>query len=190
MTLFAAGAGGPLDASTLGISLWVLVTFSLLFFLLYKTAWPKLLSALDEREDAIRKALEDADKNRAEAAALLDEHKQVMEKAKDDDPVFTMRPIGVVRNVEGKPVELQGSEGRRQATGHGVAFTATVLPVAGRLVWEGAAGSSPRSAMIRARRSRTKRSRGRRGSADWRSASNGSVMTSPLRRRGGTRLWL
>ncbi len=27
--------------------------------------------------------------------------------------------------VTGKPVELQGSEGRRQATGHGVAFTAT-----------------------------------------------------------------
>ncbi len=84
MTLFAAGSGGPLDASTLGISLWVLVTFGLLFLLLYKTVWPKLLSALDEREDAIRKALEDADHNRAEAAKLLDEHKQVMEKAKEE----------------------------------------------------------------------------------------------------------
>ena len=27
--------------------------------------------------------------------------------------------------VTGKPLELQGSEGRTQATGHGVAFTAT-----------------------------------------------------------------
>jgi len=76
-------AASPLEASPLGIGIWLILTFLLLFLLLYKTAWPKLLSALEERESSIRQALEDADRNRQESAALVEEHRKEIEKVRE-----------------------------------------------------------------------------------------------------------
>lgn len=82
MITFAAG--GPLEASHFGIALWAIVTFLILFFILAKTAWPTLIKALEERENAIRADLEEAEKNRAETAKLVEDHRLAMEKAKED----------------------------------------------------------------------------------------------------------
>ncbi|MDD4870421.1 MAG: F0F1 ATP synthase subunit B [Kiritimatiellae bacterium] len=46
------------------------ITFILMTLVLYKVAWKPILKALDMREDSIRKALADAEKARAETAAL------------------------------------------------------------------------------------------------------------------------
>jgi len=76
-------SASPLEASPLGIGIWLILTFLILFLLLYKTAWPKLLSALEERENSIRQALEEADRSRQEAVALVERHREELEKVKD-----------------------------------------------------------------------------------------------------------
>jgi len=81
-SVFAAGS--PLEASPLGISLWAIVSFLVLFALLYKVAWPKLLNALEERETKIRQDLEDSEKKLREAVALVEQRKQEIEKVKDE----------------------------------------------------------------------------------------------------------
>jgi F-type H+-transporting ATPase subunit b len=81
---FVLAAGSPLEASPLGIGIWVIVAFLCLFALLYKTAWPKLLSALEERENAIRQQLEDAQQKQQKAAALVEERLKELEKVKDE----------------------------------------------------------------------------------------------------------
>lgn len=82
MAPFAAMS--PLEASPPAIAIWTIVSFLVLFFLLYKLAWPKLLSGLEERENAIRQALEDAERGRKEAVTLVEQHKKEIEKVKDE----------------------------------------------------------------------------------------------------------
>ncbi|MBN2492388.1 MAG: F0F1 ATP synthase subunit B [Planctomycetes bacterium] len=77
-------ASSPLEASPLGIGIWVIVTFVLLFVLLYKTAWPKLLNALEERERSIRQALDEADRSRQEATALVEAHREEIARAREE----------------------------------------------------------------------------------------------------------
>lgn len=77
-------ASSPLEASPLGIGIWVIVTFALLFLLLYFTAWPKLLGALEEREKQIRHQLDEAERERNQATELVERHRKELEKVKDD----------------------------------------------------------------------------------------------------------
>jgi len=77
-------ASSPLEASPFGVGIWVIVTFALLFFLLYFTAWPKLLGALEERENQIRHQLEEAERERTQATELVDRHRQELEKVRED----------------------------------------------------------------------------------------------------------
>lgn len=80
----ALAASSPLEASPFGIGIWVIVTFTVLFLLLYFTAWPKLLSALEERENTIRNQLEEAERERNQAAELVEKHRQEVEKVRED----------------------------------------------------------------------------------------------------------
>jgi F-type H+-transporting ATPase subunit b len=54
------------------------VTFILMTLVLYKVAWKPILKALDMREDSIRNALADAEKARAETAALEARQQQML----------------------------------------------------------------------------------------------------------------
>jgi F-type H+-transporting ATPase subunit b len=65
---------GPLVGLT-----WV--TFIILAVVLYKVAWKPILNALDLRENAIRKALEGAEKARAETAAAEERQRQMIRDA-------------------------------------------------------------------------------------------------------------
>jgi F-type H+-transporting ATPase subunit b len=46
------------------------VTFAITALVLYKVAWKPILSALDKREESLRKALDEAEKTRAEMASI------------------------------------------------------------------------------------------------------------------------
>ncbi len=59
-----------------------LLIFGTVVYLLGKLAWRPLLNVLHEREDAIRGQIESAQKERAEAAKLLDEYKQQVANAR------------------------------------------------------------------------------------------------------------
>jgi len=77
------GAGSPLTVDG-GLVIWTLIVFGLLLYVLKRNAWPVLLAAVREREQKLERQLAEAEKNRAEAAALLEEHKRLLAAAKGE----------------------------------------------------------------------------------------------------------
>lgn len=71
-------AGGPLNAVITLIIFFSVVT------ILGKYAWPQLIKVLNEREQQIRLALEDAKREQAEAARLLAEYKKQIDRAREE----------------------------------------------------------------------------------------------------------
>jgi len=74
----------PLVQVDPGLFIWTIVTFLVLLGLLAKFAWGPLLQALDVRQQAIRKALDDAQVAQAELGRLEQESAQIIRKARMD----------------------------------------------------------------------------------------------------------
>src|SRR6476619_3041257 len=74
-------ARGPLSVEP-GLMIWTVVVFVALLLLLRKYAWPAILGAVEAREKALEEQLAEAERNRAEAAQLLAEHRKLMGDAK------------------------------------------------------------------------------------------------------------
>jgi F-type H+-transporting ATPase subunit b len=74
-------ASGPLTVDG-GLMFWTIVVFLLLLAILKKFAWPAVLGAVEAREKALEEQLAEAGRNRAEAAALLAEHKKLVGDAR------------------------------------------------------------------------------------------------------------
>ena len=64
-----------------GMILWTLVVFLILLALLWKLGWPAILKMVEERERRIQAQLDEAERARAEAARLLEEHRRVLAAA-------------------------------------------------------------------------------------------------------------
>jgi len=67
-----------------GLMFWTLVIFLILFGILAKLVFPKILAAVEAREKALEDAIEGAKRDREEAAALLAEHRQQIEAARSE----------------------------------------------------------------------------------------------------------
>ncbi len=68
----------------LGLLVWTLLAFLVVFFLLKKYAWPAIIKGLTEREKGIAEALETAEKVRAEMAHLKNENEVLLAKAREE----------------------------------------------------------------------------------------------------------
>lgn len=68
----------------LGLLIWTLLAFLIVFFLLKKYAWPAIIKGLTEREKGIAEALETAEKVRAEMAHLKNENEVLLAKAREE----------------------------------------------------------------------------------------------------------
>jgi F-type H+-transporting ATPase subunit b len=77
----AEGAAGapmsPFEVNT-GLIFWTWVVFIALYFLLKKYAWPAILTVTEEREETIRRQLEQAEAAHAKAEALLVEQQKLL----------------------------------------------------------------------------------------------------------------
>jgi F-type H+-transporting ATPase subunit b len=60
---------------------WEVLSFAILFFVLYKYAFPGILSALEEREKKIKDSLEEAERHRSEAEQKLKEYEAKLKTA-------------------------------------------------------------------------------------------------------------
>jgi F-type H+-transporting ATPase subunit b len=67
----------------LDLTIWTIVVFLVLLFVLSKMAWKPMLEGLKKREENIRNALEEAQKSREEANMLHAQYKAEMEKASE-----------------------------------------------------------------------------------------------------------
>lgn len=65
-----------------GLFFWQILIFGLLVWLLNKFAWKPILNAVNEREEGIRKALEEADKARQEMAELNASNEKILKEAR------------------------------------------------------------------------------------------------------------
>jgi F-type H+-transporting ATPase subunit b len=67
-----------------GLMIWTLICFAITFFVLKRYAFGPIQRTIDERRDRIRKAVDEADRARAEARSLLEEHRQLIGQAKGE----------------------------------------------------------------------------------------------------------
>jgi F-type H+-transporting ATPase subunit b len=74
----------PLVQPDPGLFIWTIITFLVLLFLLAKFAWKPLLTALESRQDTIRKSLDDAQKAKEELERLQRESAEIIRKAHVD----------------------------------------------------------------------------------------------------------
>jgi len=74
----------PLVQPDPGLYIWTILTFLVLLALLAKFAWRPLLAALDSRQSAIRKSLDDADQARRELERLNQESAQILNTARKE----------------------------------------------------------------------------------------------------------
>jgi len=79
-----------------GLTLWTILTFLILLFILKWKAWGPLMSALDARAVQIEKALSKAEKQTAEAEKLAEQNERILNKARKEaqDIVFKAREVG------------------------------------------------------------------------------------------------
>lgn len=67
-----------------GLIFWTIVTFVLLLGILWKFAWNPILGALEAREEAIRKTIDDAERLRDEAEEALAENERRLDQARQE----------------------------------------------------------------------------------------------------------
>ena len=66
------------------LTIWTLVVFVGLMFVLGKFAWNPLLAALQKRESHLERVLQDTERARNESESLLAEHRKQMARAADE----------------------------------------------------------------------------------------------------------
>ncbi len=81
----------PLVQPDPGLYIWTIVTFLILVALLGKFAWRPLLDALDRRQDAIRKSLDEAKQARQELSRLNDESARTLAAARAEADAIISR---------------------------------------------------------------------------------------------------
>jgi F-type H+-transporting ATPase subunit b len=80
----------PLVQTDPGLFIWTIVTFLVLLALLARFAWRPLLEALDTRQNAIRKSLDDAQHARQELERLNAESAQIIARSRQEaDAIIT-----------------------------------------------------------------------------------------------------
>jgi F-type H+-transporting ATPase subunit b len=134
----------PLVQPDPGLYIWTIVTFLVLVGLLAKFAWRPLLAALDERQQAIRKSLDDArqakqdlERVHAESAKILaqarTEAESIVSSTRADVNQFReeMRQkareeaAGIVKNAE-RQIDLETARALQQIRHEAVDLSVTI----------------------------------------------------------------
>jgi F-type H+-transporting ATPase subunit b len=84
MVLVLAFEGGSLIDVNPGLIFWTTITFLLLLLVLKRLAWKPILSALSQRENAIKDSLEKAEKAKVEAQKILQENQASIAKVEEE----------------------------------------------------------------------------------------------------------
>src|SRR5438094_10546946 len=87
----------PFSINT-GLIFWTLVVSGSLLALLWKLGGPALLRAVEERERRSQQQLAEAERARAEAARLLEEHKRLIAAARAEAQELIAQARSVARS--------------------------------------------------------------------------------------------
>ena len=81
----------PLVQVDPGLYIWTIVTFVVLLLLLAKFAWRPLLEALERRQEAIRKSLDEARQAKQELGRLHEESARILAEARGEADAIISR---------------------------------------------------------------------------------------------------
>ena len=81
----------PLVQPDPGLFIWTILTFLILLGLLAKFAWNPLLRALEERQETIRKSLDDAERTKQELERVQQESAQIVAAARAEAQTIVSR---------------------------------------------------------------------------------------------------
>ncbi|MEX0987117.1 MAG: F0F1 ATP synthase subunit B [Bacteroidales bacterium] len=94
----------------IGMIFWTTVFFLILLLVLRKFAWPAILSAVNTRNESIRKALESAEKAREEMAQLKSDNEKILAEAKAERDAVMREARDVKDNIIAEAKEKAGEE--------------------------------------------------------------------------------
>lgn len=89
-----------------GIIFWMIIGFSIAFFILAKYAWKPIVNALKERDDSIATALQDAEKAREEVSKLQTESEKILTEAKAESDKIIQEARGYKDSMLNEANEL------------------------------------------------------------------------------------
>jgi F-type H+-transporting ATPase subunit b len=72
----------------LGLLIWTLLAFLIVFFLLKKFAWPAIIKGLSDREENIAKSIASAEKVKLEMAQLKNDNEAFLVKAREERAIL------------------------------------------------------------------------------------------------------
>src|SRR5437762_1060105 len=89
----------PLVQPDPGLFIWTIVTFLVLLALLAKFAWRPLLSALESRQESIRRALDEAQKAKQDLERLHAESAEIIRQSRVESDAIIARSRGDAERV-------------------------------------------------------------------------------------------
>jgi len=96
----------------LGLMVWVLVAFLIVFFLLKKFAWGPIMTGLNEREGNIAEAIATAEKVKLEMAQLKNDNEKLLMQAREERAMM----IKEAKETKDKMIADAKEEARVQAS--------------------------------------------------------------------------
>jgi len=93
------GGGGGLADINLVLTVATVVLFAVFAYVLSKFGWGPLLRAIEEREQAIRAAVDGAHKAQAEALALIAQHKEILQQARREREEMIKQAVGEAQQM-------------------------------------------------------------------------------------------
>lgn len=96
-----------------GLIIWTIVSFAVLVLLLGKVAWKPLIQALKDREDGIRKAIDDASSARRSADEIKAQYEQELAAAQDKAASFISQAKAEGQKLREQMLKETETEARR-----------------------------------------------------------------------------
>lgn len=97
----------------IGLIFWMLVTFSILLFILKKFAWKPILESIKNREDSINDALNQAENARGEMARLQGENEQLLAEARQERDAMLKEAKEMKEKIVGEAKSAADEEAKK-----------------------------------------------------------------------------
>jgi F-type H+-transporting ATPase subunit b len=100
----------------LGLLIWTLLAFLIVFFLLKKMAWPAIIKGLRERENTIADSLATAQKVKEEMALMKSENETLLAKAREERAAMLKEARETKDRIIGEAKEQAKTEANKIVT--------------------------------------------------------------------------
>jgi F-type H+-transporting ATPase subunit b len=100
-----SGGGSFLVSPGLGLMLWTLLAFGVTMYALKKLAFPRIGQALEDRANAIRKNIEESERQREEADELLAEYRKRLTEAREQADDIIARARSAADNLKSEATD-------------------------------------------------------------------------------------